>query len=301
MVDLILSGQLMKDMLANPLDLVSLSDRDKAALVRLLSDPDPDVYQTVRQMLIRCGVEARPWLQSGLGSRDRLIRKFSWEILNQLERKEADREFIAFCNRGGEQLNLEKGVWLLTRTAFPCFDLSSYQRQLDEFSASVRNVCDPKQSQPAALMAINRIIFREEKFRGDKVNYYDPQNSYINRVIDRRLGNPISLCLVYLFVARRLGLPVTGVGMPGHFILRLQSPAFTIYVDAFNGGNFLTHSDCANRLKRCGYGIDAGFLSTTTPRRILMRICSNLHQIYQKSGHFGERDRVQRYLIKLAD
>ena len=164
----------------------------------------------------------------------------------------------------------------------------------------MRKVCDPAQSQPAALMAVNRVLYRKEHFRGDKANYYDPQNSYLNRVIDRRLGNPLSLCLVYLFVARRLGLPVTGVGMPGHFILRLQSPAFTIYVDAFNGGNFLTHSDCATRLKRCGYGIDAGFLSTTTPRRTLMRICSNLHQIYQKSRHLKERDRVQRYLIKLA-
>ena len=290
----------MKALLADPLELASLSERDKAALVRLLSDPDPEVFEAIRQTLLNCGTEARPWLESGLGSRDRLVRKHSWEILTALERSEADREFVAFCNRGGEQLNLEKGVWLLVRTAFPRLDQTSYQAQFDEFAESVRKVCEPEQSTPAALMAVNRVLYRKEHFRSDKANYYDPQNCYLNRVIDRRLGNPLSLCLVYLFVARRLGLPVTGVGMPGHFILRLQSPAFTIYIDAFNGGNFLTHSDCAARLKRCGYGVDAGFLSTTTPRRILMRICSNLHQIYQKSRHFGERDRVQKYLIKLA-
>ena len=292
--------QLMKALLANPLELALLSEKDKAALVRLLSDPDPGVFHAIRRTLINCGTDARPWLRAGLGSRDRLVRKHSWEILTQLERSEADREFIAFCNRGGEHLNLEKGVWLLNRTAYPNLDLETYKSQLDEFATRVRKVCDPGQSQPAALMALNRVLYREEHFRGDKTNYYDPQNSYLNRVIDRRLGNPLSLCLVYLFVARRLGLPVTGVGMPGHFILRLQSPAFSIYVDAFNGGNFLTHSDCATRLKRCGYGIDAGFLSTTTPRRTLMRICSNLHQIYQKSRHLGERDRIQKYLIKLA-
>ncbi len=290
----------MKALLADPLELASLSEKDKAALVRLLSDPDPEVFEAIRQTLLNCGTESRPWLESGLGSRDRLVRKHSWEILTALERSEADREFVAFCNRGGEQLNLEKGVWLLVRTAFPRLDQTSYQAQFDEFAESVRKVCEPEQSTPAALMAVNRVLYRKEHFRSDKANYYDPQNCYLNRVIDRRLGNPLSLCLVYLFVARRLGLPVTGVGMPGHFILRLQSPAFTIYIDAFNGGNFLTHSDCAARLKRCGYGVDAGFLSTTTPRRILMRICSNLHQIYQKSRHFGERDRVQKYLIKLA-
>ncbi len=290
----------MKALLADPLELASLSERDKAALVRLLSDPDPEVFEAIRQTLLNCGTEARPWLESGLGSRDRLVRKHSWRILTELDRSEADREFLSFCNRGGEQLNLEKGVWLLVRTAFPRLDQTSYQAQFDEFAKSVRKVCEPDQSSPAALMAVNRVLYRKEHFGGDKENYYDPQNCYLNRVVDRRLGNPLSLCLVYLFVARRLGLPVTGVGMPGHFILRLQSPAFTTYIDAFNGGNFLTHSDCAARLKRCGYGIDAGFLSMATPRRTLMRICSNLHQIYQKSRHFGERDRVQKYLIKLA-
>jgi len=290
----------MKALLANPLELASLSEKDKGALVRLLSDPDPEVFQAIRQTLVNCGIEARPWLKAGLNSGDRLVRKHSWELFTQLERCVADREFVAFCNRGGEQLNLEKGLWLLVRTAFPGFDQGAYQAQLDGYAEQVREVCDPTQSKPAALMAINRVLYRKERFRGDKASYYDPQSSYLNRVIDRRLGNPISLCLVYLFVARRLGLPVTGVGMPGHFILRLQSPAFTIYIDAFNGGNFLTHSDCATRLKQCGYGLDSGFLSTTTPRRVLMRICSNLHQIYQKNRHLGERDRIQKYLIKLA-
>ena len=119
--------------------------------------------------------------------------------------------------------------------------------------------------------------------------------------MDRRLGNPISLCLVYLFVARRLNLPLVGVAMPGHFILRLQSPTFTIFVDPFNGGNFLTQAECAERLKRCGYGFENDFLTPATPRRILMRICSNLHQIYQKKKHLGARDRLQKYLIHLAN
>ena len=96
----------MKALLANPLELALLSEKDKAALVRLLSDPAPGVFHAIRRTLINCGTDARPWLRAGLGSRDRLVRKHSWEILTQLERSEADREFIAFCNRGGEQLNL---------------------------------------------------------------------------------------------------------------------------------------------------------------------------------------------------
>ena len=120
----------MKALLANPMELTSLSGKDKAALVRLLSDPDPGVLHAVRQTLLNCGPEARPWLKAGLGSGDRLVRKHSWAILAQLERSEDDREFIAFCNRAGEQLNLEKGVWLLTRTAYPILDRESYEAQI---------------------------------------------------------------------------------------------------------------------------------------------------------------------------
>ena len=291
----------MQAQLATHVEPAPLSDQDKAALVRLLSDPDPEIFHPVSRNLLACGMDARPWLQAGLHSSDRLVRQHSWELITQLDRQRADSEFISFCNRGGENLNLEKGTWLLTRTAFPHLDQHQYQGVLDEFSERVRKACDPQQSHPATLMAINRVLFRVERFRGDKTNYYDPQNSYLHQVMDRRLGNPISLCLVYLFVARRLNLPVVGVAMPGHFILRLQSPRFTIFVDPFNGGNFLTHSECADRLKRCGYGFKSDFLSPASPRRILMRICSNLHQIYQKENHLGERDRLQKYLIQLAN
>jgi len=151
----------MRALLANPLELALLSEKDKAGLVRLLSDPDPGVFQAVRQTLINCGTESRPWLKAGLVSRDRLVRKHSWEILTRLDRNAADHEFIAFCNRGGEYLNLEKGVWLLNRTVYPNLDLESYKSQLDEFATRVRKVCDPTQSQPAALMAVNRVLYRK--------------------------------------------------------------------------------------------------------------------------------------------
>ena len=79
------ADKVMKPLLANPLELASLSEKDKGALVRLLSDPDPEVFQSIRQTLVNCGIEARPWLKAGLNSGDRLVRKHSWELLTQLE------------------------------------------------------------------------------------------------------------------------------------------------------------------------------------------------------------------------
>ena len=291
----------MQTELANLMDIGPLSEEDKTALVRLLSDPDPDIFRSIRLVLLNCGMEVRSFLRVGLDSDDRLVRQRSWKLISLLDRKTADADFISFCKRGGENLNLEKGAWSLVKTTFPHIDQDSYQKILDGYAERVRKDCDPQQSFPATLMAINRIFFYEEGFLGDKKNYYDPQNSYLNRVIDRKLGNPISLCLLYLFIARRLSLPLVGVAIPGHFILRLQSSTFNIFVDPFNMGNFLTQSQCEERLKRCGFGFESDFLSPVSPRRVLLRICSNLHQIYQKAQRLSERDRIQKYLINLAN
>src|SRR5438876_1144393 len=81
----------------------------------------------------------------------------------------------------------------------------------------------------AVLGVINQHLFTELGFHGNEQNYYEPDNSYLNRVLDRRTGNPISLCLIYLLIARRLRLPIAGIGMPGHFLVRYQSSTAEIY------------------------------------------------------------------------
>ena len=147
---------------------------------------------------------------------------------------------------------------------------------------------------------MNHYLFQELAFRGNEENYYDPENSYFNRVLDRRTGNPISLCLLYLLLARRLRLPMVGIGLPGHFICRFQSSAAEIYVDAFQRGSFLTKADCVQYLLRGNYSVREQYLSPVTPRRLLLRVCSNLHQVYQQLDTAEEATRVHRYVVALA-
>src|SRR5207248_2561870 len=110
-------------------------------------------------------------------------------------------------------------------------------------------------------------------FGGNEDNYYDPDNSYLNRVIDRRTGNPINLCLLYLLLARRLRLPIAGIGLPGHFICRYQSSAEEIYIDAFNHGKFLTKADCVQYLLQGNHRLHEDYLAPVTPRRLMLRVC----------------------------
>jgi regulator of sirC expression with transglutaminase-like and TPR domain len=118
--------------------------------------------------------------------------------------------------------------------------------------------------------------------------------------MDRRLGNPISLCTIYLAVARRLRLPVTGIGLPGHFLCRCQTAQREIYVDAFNRGRLLAQADCAQFLRKQGVEFHEAHLAPVMPRRMLLRMCHNLHQIYASHGLAEDTARLQRYIVALA-
>jgi regulator of sirC expression with transglutaminase-like and TPR domain len=119
-------------------------------------------------------------------------------------------------------------------------------------------------------------------------------------VIDTRTGNPISLSLVYLLIARRLRLPVVGIGMPGHFLCRFQSATKEIYINAFNRGKLLTKADCIKFLHKNGYGFQDDFLGPVSARRIFLRICTNLHRIYADENKAEEKARFERYIAVLG-
>ena len=116
----------------------------------------------------------------------------------------------------------------------------------------------------------------------------------------RSTGNPISICAVYMLLAKRLRLPITGIGMPGHFICRHQSAVREFYIDVFNKGRLLTRNDCVKFLVSTGQENFEVFLSPMSPRRVLLRMCSNLHQIYTNLGRAREVERFQRYIVALS-
>jgi len=278
----------------------TLSEKQRSALINLLADDDPAVYHTVREKLLSCGEQAGDWLRPHILSNDPVLRRRAREIIRHFDRQEADTWFLAFCLKHGEDFDLEEGAWLLAATAYPDIHVEAYRALLDHFAAEIRERVDLAGPAARVLTGINEYLFGELGFRGNEENYYDPQNSYLNRVIDRRTGNPINLCLVYLFLARRLQLPMTGISLPGHFVCRYQSSADEIFVDAFNRGRFLTKADCIQFLLNGNHSLREDFLSPVSTRRTLMRVCSNLHQIYMQLEETDETTRLQRYLVALA-
>jgi regulator of sirC expression with transglutaminase-like and TPR domain len=274
-------------------------ENQRVALIKLLADDDPSVYRTVRKTILSCGPACGEWLRPHVLSSDPVLRRRTREIIDHFARQDADIRFLAFCLKHGEEFDLETGVWLLAQTACPDMNMEAYQAVLDSYASELRERIDFSDRAGQILGAINEYLFAELGFLGNEANYHDPENSYLNRVMDRRTGNPINLCLFYMFLTRRLRLPISGIGLPGHFICRYQSTSDEVYVDVFNRGRFLTKADCIQYLVHGSYSLRDDFLSPVSARRMLMRICGNLHQIYLQLELTGDATRMQRYLVAL--
>jgi regulator of sirC expression with transglutaminase-like and TPR domain len=278
----------------------NLEEKHRKALVSLLADEDAKVYRTVRETILSYGPSCSVWVREHTLSSDPLLRRRATEIVSHFARQDADMVFLAFCLNQGEDFDLEQGVLLLCRTQYSQINVEAYSALLDDYAGELRQRLDLNGSAEQIIRVINDYLFRELKFIGDEQNFYDPENSYFNMVLDRRMGSPISLSLLYLLVARRLRLPMAGIGMPGHFLCRYQSSRAEIYIDPFHGGRLMVKADCIKLVMQLQHRLDDSYLAPVSSRRILLRICANLHQAYTQQKSAGQAERLQRYLVALA-
>lgn len=277
-----------------------LTDSQLSALIRLLSDDDPEIHKTVREKLLSHGPSVRNALKPCLLDDDPLLRRRAREIIRHFDCNTADNRFLAFCLKQGQDFDLEHALWILAQTEYPDLNIEAYQAQLDDYARILRERVVMAENALQILQTINQFLYGDLGFRGNRQNYYDPDNSYLNKVMDRRSGIPISLCMIHLFLARRLRLPVSGVGLPGHFVCRFQNSTEEYYIDCFNRGRILSKGDCMRYLISANFDLEDNHLTPLNARRILMRACGNLHRIYYHLKRNEEITRFQRYLVALA-
>lgn len=194
----------------------------------------------------------------------------------------ARRCFIREIRQSDEAINLERAALYLALEEHPTLDVDVTLEQLDRMADIVRDRL-PESRYPLRVIAvINHYLYEELGFVGNRQHYYDPQNSHLNQVIDRRLGIPITLALVYLAIAKRIDFPMMGIGMPGHFLIRPVVEEMDVYVDAFNGGEVLFRQDCAALLQKLyqePVALRSEFLQPISNRQFLARMLANLKGI----------------------
>ena len=155
---------------------------------------------------------------------------------------------------------------------------------------------------PARRRSPERLPLRGGGFRGNTEEYYDPRNSFLNEVIDRRTGIPITLSMLYMEVARRAGMDVFGVGLPGHFLVRAKGPGGALLVDPFHGGAVVSEEDCQKRLDRVFDGrlrLEPEMLAPCPRKGILARMLRNLKAIYAKADDYPRALRTMDLLLSL--
>src|SRR4051812_26275927 len=186
-----------------------------------------------------------------------------------------------------DKIDLLCAALAIARLEYPALEIKPYIAKMDALAARVaRKIAAeaPQSDESVTIAALNEVLFEEEGFRGNAEDYYDPRNSFVNDVLDRKIGIPITLALVYMEVARRVGFPLFGVGMPGHFLLKhYDAEGRQFVLDPFHQGQTLTPADCQARLDQIyggGLQLAPEMLVTITRRQMLVRMLSNLKTIY---------------------
>jgi regulator of sirC expression with transglutaminase-like and TPR domain len=204
--------------------------------------------------------------------------------------------------RPDHELNLAEAALLVAAEEYSGLDVRAYLVRLDEMGVALRQRLDEEPRPERAIMALNRYLFQELGFHGNVEEYYDARNSYLNEVIDRRTGIPITLSTVFMEIARRAGLEVEGVGLPGHFVVRVLLPSHPLLVDPFHGGMLLTEKDCQERLDRIFNGklkLEPKMLRPCRRKDMLERILRNLKAIYLRDQDRERALRVVDLLVRL--
>ena len=275
---------------------MSTGESQIKALIRLLSDEDERIVKTISGKLVEIGPPAVPLLQEAEIEQPEMARRIAL-VLDQIRGSRLEEELHDLVAHPEDQMDLlEAGAFLIARYAYPGLDEAAYVRKLDEMAGEVRNRIGQRVSGEETVKTLGRYLFIEQGFRGNPKNYYEVDNSYLNRVIDRRTGIPISLSVLYLLVGKRLELPVFGIGMPGHFLVKFEADRYKVFVDCFNGGALLSERDCARFLMQAGYGFEERYLQKSSPRAILVRILKNLIPIYNKLDEAVKGARLSRFI-----
>ncbi|WP_421656099.1 SirB1 family protein [Leptothermofonsia sp. ETS-13] len=197
--------------------------------------------------------------------------------------------FYQEIHQTDEQICLERAALYLAMEEYPDLDVEAYLNALDVMATEVEERLPIEPYPLRILQTINRYLYEDLGFKGNADDYYNPCNSFLNNVIDQRTGIPITLSLIYLAIAKRVGFPMVGIGMPGHFLIRPNVGEMEIFVDAFHQGEILFPQDCMDRLAQL-FGqpveIQPAFLQAVTPHQFLARMLSNLKIIYLNQGVF---------------
>ena len=268
-----------------------------SSLIQLLTDRDEFVRTRVRNQLVELGEDALPFLEIATRGGDELLRIQAHLVIQNILPKKLAEKFRQLGRKGlGQDVDLEAGIMLIMEFGYPDSNPKLYRQKLDELAQKLSEVLDVNSDPQEIVAAFTSFLFLENGFKGNKDNYHNPENSFINKVLENHTGLPITLSALCILLAKRLDLPIVGVGMPGHYIVKYSLPKEPIYFDPFHQGRLLTKSECVKIVEQLGYPFEEHFLSQSTQRETLVRMLNNLIQVYKNAKETKKAKILSEYV-----
>ena len=279
----------------HPSACTDFSENQISAHLHLLSAQDPKIAQTIHEQIVAIGQPAISFLEQAHREQNNLIMSERLSaVLADIKLVEIEQSFKALTTNTVGLIDLEMCAFLIGKAAYPDLNIQTARRHLETVISELQQQWGIDLSPRESIHKINKYLFRDLGFKGNTRNYYDPDNSFLHQVLERRVGIPISLSVLYLLIGQRLNVPVVGIGLPGHFMVGLQTES--VLIDCFNQGMLLTQKDCAKFLQEYNIEFEARYLEPVPNHHIIARMLRNLVAIYQNRDEPKQADQFHRLL-----
>jgi regulator of sirC expression with transglutaminase-like and TPR domain len=282
------------------------SENQIKALINLVDDSDESIYFQVREEILSIGIDAVPhleeaWEKSDLG--ETFMHRIE-DIIHEIQFTNVTESLIDWTRKGGKQLLT--GVLLINKYHFPDLNTLEIKSMIQRMADRLLSKLNPTDSRRIQISKMNEVLFQEYHFQGDNDDYYSSKNSFLNKVLERRKGNPLLLSVIYIEVARLANIPIVGINLPRHFVVGLQKDNednMEFYISPFNQGSILTKDDVEIYLKKINLPVESKYYEECSHVDILLRIVLNLINSYTKSKEMEKLDEISllyNSLVKIA-
>jgi len=280
---------------------MEMKDTELKALVSLLEDEDAQIVSHVEQKILSLGTTIIPFLEEEWESNfnptvqrriEEIIHTLQYELL-----KERIQEWYV-----SDDQDLLTGMWLVATYQYPDIELVKLKQDLEQIYYETWLEFKPDLYPFDQIKVINGVLFNKLKFGANTKNFHSPGNSMLNVVLETKRGNPITLCIIYMLVAQKLKLPVSGVNLPNLFVLTYKDNKHSqFYINVFNKGLIFSRQDIENYINELHLTHQASFFEPCSSLEIVRRVFRNLIMSFDKMGEHAKAEEVKELLLLIAD
>jgi regulator of sirC expression with transglutaminase-like and TPR domain len=285
-----------------------MNEKEIASLIKLLDDPDPQIFEHIEGKLLSYGNQVITYLESAWEkSFDALLQERLENLVHKIQYNNVKEDLALWHQSGG--FDLLRGILIINRYQYPDLNEEKIINQIDAIKRDIWLQMMYEASPVEKVKLINHIFYNVYGFSGNTANHQDPQNSYLSQVLESKKGNQISLAIIYSIIAQKLDIPIYGVNLPQHFILAYtdelektdEENGILFYINVFNKGYIFGKRDIDQFLRQLKIEPEQLFYQPCANTDILKRVLRNLISSYEKAGAEEKVSELQKLLAVLED